>query len=207
MTEHNEAGEQELSTESSIVFASEDALEQARKQLSEYEEHEGTYKGESPQVQVGFYGPERLVGMFKTAIMKFAIDHAEANGYQSPIALADVLRECRETTRFKIFGAEEVHYVTNPRTGSDDKERLPYCPDFDAITEIDDLETYAEVRAFYESLYTIQKFAQGIRDDIIGGSEFVDEQNTWDKVKEKLESPGKAIGSAALQDILAHKEV
>lgn len=207
MTEHNEAGELELSTESSIVFASEDALEQARQQLREYEEHEEIFRGEHPQLQVGMNGPERLVGLFKSAIMAFVIEQADANGYQKPIPLADVLKECREKLPFAIAGAEKVRYVTNPNTDNDDKPRLQFRPNFDAITDVEDLDTYAELRAFYESLYTIQKFAQGIRDDIIGGSEFVDQQNTWDDVKRQLDSPGNGIGSAALRDISAHQEL
>lgn len=206
MIERNDTGEHEPSPHSSIVFASNDAVEQAKVQLRAYTEIEEMYRGEHPKVQVGMHGPERLVGLFKTAIMTFAINHTKIHGYQKPIELTQVLEECREKTKFDIYGAEEVSYVLNPHIGNNDKPRLSYCPDFCAIGEIEELDRYVEVRAFYESLYTIQKFAHGIREDMIGGSEFVEGPNTWERVKQQLHTPAEEIGSAALRAISSRLE-
>lgn len=194
MHEHKESGERELYYPSSIVFANEDLVEQAREQLREYEELEEMFKVEHPRLQVGMYGPVRLVGIFKTVIMTFAIAHAETYGYQKPILLRDVLRECREKSTFSIEGAEEINYISNPHIDTDDKERLGFYPDFSAISG-----DSAEVKAFYESLYTFQKFARGIREDVIGGSEFVDPPKTPEDFKDDL-------GTTALRGIPAEQE-
>ncbi len=201
MTERRETGEHELSTRSAIVFVNEDAVNEARRKLRVYDEAESKYKPMSAMAQRFNEGESRLVGIFKATIMTFAINHADTHGYQVPISLADVLDKCRDKTKFPIAGAESIKYILNPHIDKDDKERLQYCPDFSAMLAIEHAGTYAEVRAFYESLYTIQKVAQGIRDDLIGGSEFVGPPITWEDVKEGIRSAQEEMGNAALRDM------
>lgn len=54
-------------------------LNQAVQKLREYSELEDMYISESRQLQVELHGPERFVGLFKNAIMTFAIGHANSS--------------------------------------------------------------------------------------------------------------------------------
>jgi hypothetical protein len=195
MTEAREVGEAMVdeSHSGSIVFAEMSEVLDAnghriplpaalKTHLDEY--NEVPYRKGEVLREFAMEGPRALVGAYKSALLCASVDWLSQHPHSVPMPIEQSIKACEAAGPFVLTGVEKISYVLNPRQEGPDKQRLAFRPDFELIDKLlydsENPQPWAVCRAFYESLYAVQKFAAGIRDDVYGGSEFVPPLPTWE---------------------------
>ncbi|MEO5691061.1 MAG: hypothetical protein ABIQ64_02645 [Candidatus Saccharimonadales bacterium] len=136
-------------------------------------------------------GPGVIVGAYKSAILRASVEWLSGENNAEPMPIDTTIEACEQATPWNLPDVDHIPYVPHPNYGAMDKERLPLRPDFDAIDKLYDQENpenWIVHRAFFESLYAIQKFAAGIRDDIYGGSELIPPRPSWENKDQQYET-------------------
>lgn len=153
-----------------------------RAQLREY--NEIPYRKGETFREFGMQGPRELVGAYKSAMLLTCVEWLDDHPGREPLSFERVVAACEAATPFNDLSiVTTIPYEHHPLYGQSDKTRLPYRPCLRAIDMLydeNDPIDWVLCRSFYGSFYPVQKFAAGVRADILGGSDFVPDKPTWE---------------------------